>query len=97
MEIVVKVTQNWSFESVKIRARMVLSMARIWMWFFSLLVRENSVAEWWNSGPEFTSRKYNINVFLGSDLFQFYEGYFYYKYRPCIRVNLEIEGVETRV
>jgi len=55
------------------------------------------VAEWWNSGPEFTSRKYNINVFLGSDLFQFYEGYFYYKYRPCIRVNLEIEGVETRV
>jgi len=23
--------------------------------------------------------------------------YFYYKYRLCIRVNLEIEGAETRV
>ena len=34
---------------------------------------------------------------FGSDLFQFYEGYFYYKYRLCIRANLEIEGDETRV
>jgi len=30
-------------------------------------------------------------------LLQFYEGYFYYKYRLCIRVNLDIEGAETRV
>jgi len=28
-------------------------------------------------------------------LFQFYEGYFYYKYRLCIKVNLEIEGAEN--
>jgi len=63
--IVVKVTQNWSFESVKIRARMVLSGARIWLWFFSLLVRQKSVAEWRNSGPKFASRKYNRNIFLG--------------------------------
>jgi len=31
------------------------------------------------------------------DLLQFYEGYFYYKYRLCIGANLEIEGAETRV
>jgi len=37
------------------------------------------------------------NVFFGPDLLQFYEGYFYYKYRLCIRVNFEVEGVETRV
>jgi len=29
-------------------------------------------------------------------LFQIYEGYFYYKYRLCIRVNLEIEGAENK-
>jgi hypothetical protein len=29
-------------------------------------------------------------------LFQFYEGYFYYKYRLCIRVNLEIKGAENK-
>jgi len=29
---------------------------------------------------------------LGPELFQFYERYFYYKYRLCIRVTLEIEG-----
>jgi len=37
------------------------------------------------------------NVFFGPDFFQFYGGYFYYKYRLCIRANLEIEGAETRV
>jgi len=26
------------------------------------------------------------------DLLQFYEGYFYYKYRLCIKANLEIVG-----
>jgi len=34
---------------------------------------------------------------FGPDLLQFYEGYFYYKYRLCIRSNHEIEGAETRV
>jgi len=47
--------------------------------------------------PILRRRNKNRNVFLSLDLFQFYEGYFYYKYRLCIRVNLEIEGVETRV
>ena len=31
------------------------------------------------------------------DFVPIFEGFFYYKYRPCIRVNLEIEGAETRV
>ena len=52
-----KVSQNWNFEFVKIGARMVLSRAQVWLCFFSLLLRENSVAEWWNSGSEFASRK----------------------------------------
>jgi len=45
---------------------------------------------------DFDSRKYNRNVFSGLDLFQFYEGYFYYKYRLCIRAKLEIEGAENK-
>jgi hypothetical protein len=61
----VKVTQNWSFQSVKIEAGIVLSGARILVLFFSLLVRQKSVTEWRNSGPEFANRKYNRNIFLG--------------------------------
>jgi len=40
---------------------------------------------------------YFRNVFFGPDLFKFCGRYFYYKYRLCIRVNLKIEGAETRV
>jgi len=58
MEIVVKVTQNWSFESIKISGRMVLSGARVWVLFSSLLVRPKSMAEWRNSEPELATRKY---------------------------------------
>jgi len=63
---------------------------------FCLLVRQISVGEWRNSVTDFDSRKYNRNVFSGLDLFQFYEGYFYYKYRLCIRAKLEIEGAENK-
>jgi len=38
-----------------------------------------------------------IKRIFGPDFVPIYEGYFYYKYRHCISVNLEIEGVETRV
>jgi len=38
-----------------------------------------------------------IKRIFGLDLLQFYEGYFYYNYRHCLNVNLEIEGAETRV
>jgi len=34
---------------------------------------------------------------FGPDLLQFYETYFYYKYRLCIRVNHKIERAQTRV
>ena len=37
------------------------------------------------------------NPIFGPDLLQFYEGYFYYKYRLYIIAKLEIEGAETRV
>ncbi len=80
MEIVVKVTQNWSLEAkimfagtVKIGARMVKIGARFCVLLFFR------------------------NVFFWPDLVQFYGSFFYYKYRHCISVNLEIEGAETRV
>jgi len=38
-----------------------------------------------------------IKRIFGPDFVPIYEGYFYYKYGHCISVNLEIEGVETRV
>ncbi|RHN65716.1 hypothetical protein MtrunA17_Chr3g0082961 [Medicago truncatula] len=55
------------------------------------------MAEWYNTVAEFSSRKYIKNLFSSLDLFQFYEGYFHYKYRLCIIVNIEIEGAETMV
>ena len=33
-----------------------------------------------------------IKRIFGLDFVPIYEGYFYYKYRHCINVNLEIEG-----
>jgi len=71
------------------------------VWGLNLVVVFQPVGTWniggrrAKSGPEFANRKYNRNVFLGWDLFQFYEGYFYYKYRLCIRVNLEIKRTEN--
>jgi len=55
--------------------------------------RPKSAPDLWSLGPDFG---YLWEQF-GPDLLQFYEGYFYYKYRLCIRANLEIEGAETRV
>jgi len=43
------------------------------------------------------SRVIKIKHIFGPDFVSIYEGFFYYKYRLCIRVNLEIEGAETRV
>ena len=48
-------------------------------------------------GGRFCTGGIKQKCIFGPDLFQFYEGYFYYKYRHCISVNLEIEGDETRV
>jgi len=47
-------------------------------------------------GPNCRNSIFQKRIF-GSDLFQFYGRYFYYKYKLCIRENLEIEGAETRV
>jgi len=38
-----------------------------------------------------------IKCIFGPDFVPIYEGFFYYKYKLCIRVNLEIEGAEIRV
>jgi len=42
-------------------------------------------------GPILRDSIFQKRIF-GPDLLQFYEGYFYYKYRHCISVNPEIEG-----
>jgi len=49
------------------------------------------------SGARIVETENKIVTYFVLDLFQFFEELFYYKYRPCIRVNLEIEGAETRV
>jgi len=49
------------------------------------------------SEHDFTQKNKNKTYFYGPDLVPIYEGCFYYKYRHCISVNLEIEGAETRV
>ena len=72
-------------------ARMVLSGARIDIGFFSLARVKNRRLNGGIRGPNC-----RINIFwkriFGSDLFQFYGRYFYYKYRHCISVDREIEG-----
>jgi len=62
--------------------------------FGSSLVREKSALEGIR-GPILRNNIFQKHIF-GSDLLQFYEGYFYYKYRLCIRVNLETEGLKQR-
>jgi len=67
---------------------MVLSGARICTGFFSLARVINRRPNGGIRGRTVETK--NICIF-GPDLFQFYEGYFYYKYRHCISVNLEID------
>jgi len=49
------------------------------------------------SEHDFAQKHKNKTYFYGHDFVPIYERCFYYKYKPCIRVNLEIEGAETRV
>jgi hypothetical protein len=65
--------------------------------FGRLPVLEKSAPDLVKSGPDFACSIFQKRIFMGPDLFQFYGSYFYYKYRHCIGVNLEIEGAETRV
>ena len=44
----------------------------------------------------FAQKHKNKTYFYRPDFVPIYEGCFYYKYRPCIRVNLEIEGAENK-
>jgi len=90
---VVKVTQNWSLEckidvcwKCKIGARFWLSLGAVW---FVKNQRPNGGIR----GPILRNNIFQKRIFR-PNLLQFYEGYFYYKYRLCIRVNLEIEKAE---
>ena len=94
LTLVVKVTQNWSLEckidvcwKCKIGARLYLGA-----FCFDKNRRPNGGIR----VPMSRNSFFRKSIFE-PDLLQFYEGYFYYKYRLCIRVNLEIEGAETRV
>jgi len=51
----------------------------------------------WQNRSTILHRVIKIKRICGPDFVPIYEGFFYYKYRLCIRVNLEIEGAETRV
>ena len=103
MEIVVEVTQSWSLEckievcwKTKIGARFVEFGARFWLPIGGFWFVKNRRPNGGIRGPILHDSIFQKRIF-GPDLLQFYEGYFYYKYRLCIRVNLEIERAETRV
>jgi len=83
-------------EAVKIGARFGEIEAR----FSRAELTLSFVKNWstiWQNRSTISLRFRKIKHIFGPDLLQFYEGYFYYKYRHCISVNLEIEGAETRV
>ena len=63
-------------------------------WDIEKFTGDNDFGLWKTDFTLMEKKTYRI---FGPDLLQFYEGYFYYKYRLCIRANLEIEGAETRV
>jgi len=69
--------------------------ARIWLWFFSLLVREKSVVEEQNRGSNLPAENITETYFWAKICSNFMR-YFYYKYILCIRVNLEIERAENK-
>jgi hypothetical protein len=73
----------------KIGARFWLSLGAVWYW-------KNRRPNGKNRGPILRAVIFQKRIF-GPDLVQFYGSFFYYKYRHCISVNLEIEGAETRV
>jgi len=76
-------------EAVKIEAR-----------FFGAELALSSVknqSTTWKNRSTILRRVIKIKRIFGPDFVPIYEGFFYYKYRLCIRVNLEIEGAETRV
>jgi len=100
---VVKVTQNWSLEckidvcwKCKIGARIGKIEARFWLYLGAFCFDKNRRPNGGIRVPMWRNSFFRKSIFE-PDLLQFYEGYFYYKYRLCIRVNLEIEGAETRV
>jgi len=48
-------------------------------------------------GGRFCAGKIKQKLIFGARFVPVFLGFFYYKYRLCIRANLEIEGAETRV
>jgi len=103
VEIVVEVTQNWSLEfkidvcwKTKIGARFVEFGVRFWLSLGAVCYVKNRRPNEGIRGPISHDSFFRKRIFW-PDLLQFFEGYFYYKYKLCIRANLEIEGVETRV
>jgi len=94
-------TQNWSLEckikfagKPKIGARFVEFGARFLAACGAVCFDKNRRPNGGIRGPILHDIFFRKRIF-GPDLLQFYEGYFYYKYRLCIRVNLEIKGAET--
>ena len=47
-------------------------------------------------GGQFCQQEIKQKCIFGPRFVPGFLGYFYYKYRPCIRVNLEIEGAENK-
>ena len=82
-------TQNWSFRVPKSGPDLDKSVADFWMVFsaFSYDIFRC---------PILPAANKTETYFMGSDLFQLFEGYFHYKYRPCIRCKLSTEP-ENRV
>jgi len=83
-------------EAVKIGARFGEIGSRFSRAELALSFVKNRSTIWQNQSTSLR-RVRKIKRIFGPDFVQIYEGYFYYKYRHCISVNLEIEGSETRV
>jgi len=83
-------------EAVKIGARFGEIGARFSGAELALSFIKNRSTIWQNRST-ISRRVRKIKRIFGPDFVPIYEGYFYYKYRLCIRVNLEIERAETRV
>ena len=64
--------------------------------FVRPLIRQFLVAKGGNSVADFVRGNKTETYFRAQIYSSFFLGYFYYKFRPCISVNLEIERAENK-
>jgi oligoribonuclease (3'-5' exoribonuclease) len=93
---VITVRVNLKLGSAGIVARLLGNVARL----EDSVLRQVTgffVAQWGSNVARWCAGSEKQKRIFGCRFVPNFKRYFYYKYRPCIRLTLEIEGAKTRV